>query len=281
MAVQPRAAPTEGRGLTVAKKPSQILNRSDYVAAPPATALPTKTYVFKEVDGVKVELDVHRPETADVQPVVVWIHGGALLMGNRKGVPKNLLDLCRAEGYALVSIDYHLAPQVKVPQIIEDPKDAFAWIREKGAELADLDPKKLVVAGGSAGGYLSLTTGVVVEPRPAALVAYWGYGDVDGDWYTKPSEHYRKAVPIYSREEALRGLAEGVVTGPADKAQGEARQRYYHFTCARTGSGRSRSRASSRSRSGRNSIPSVRAGRHGGLAPHDARPRHGGHRRPL
>ncbi len=195
----------------------------------PQAALSKKTHYFKEAEGVKVELDVHRPDTAEVLPVVVWIHGGALLMGNRSGVPGRLLELCRKEGFALVSIDYRLAPQVKLPGIIEDVKDALRWVREKGPEAARLDPKRIVVTGGSAGGYLTLMTGTAVEPRPTALVAYWGYGDVDGDWYTKPSEHYRKTVPLYTREDALRGFVDSIVTGPADKAQAEARQRYYHY----------------------------------------------------
>ncbi len=195
----------------------------------PQGALPKKSYVFKEAGGVRIELDVHRADTADVLPVVVWIHGGALLMGGRNGVPRNLLDLCRDEGYALVSIDYRLAPQVKVPDIIEDVKEAFRWVRGRGAEIAHLDPHRIVVAGGSAGGYLTLMTGIAVDPKPLALVAYWGYGDVDGDWYTKPSEHYRKTVPLYSREQALQGLKDEVVTAPPDPAQGEARSRYYHY----------------------------------------------------
>jgi acetyl esterase/lipase len=192
-------------------------------------AIPKKSHVFKEAGGVKVELDVYRPDTVEVLPVVVWIHGGALLMGNRNGVPRNLLDLCRDEGFALVSIDYRLAPQVKIPEIIEDVKEAFRWIRGKGVETSHLDPGRIVVAGGSAGGYLTLMTGIVVDPRPVALVAYYGYGDVDGDWYTKPSEHYRKTVPLYTREQALEGLSDQVVTGPPDKTQGEARSRYYHY----------------------------------------------------
>lgn len=194
-----------------------------------AQPLQKRTHVYKETAGVKVELDVHRPESPEVLPVVVWIHGGALLMGSRAGVPQNLSQLCREEKFALVSIDYRLAPQAKLPEIIEDLKDAFAWIRGKGAELERLDPKKVVVTGGSAGGYLTLMAGVAVEPRPTALVAYWGYGDVDGDWYAKPSEFYRKSKPLYTREEALGGLADRVVTAPPDKAQAEARQRYYLF----------------------------------------------------
>jgi len=195
----------------------------------PEAPLPKKSYVFKDAGGVKIELDVHRYDSVEPRPVLVWIHGGALLMGNRNGLPRDLLDLCRAEKYALVSIDYRLAPQVKVPDIIEDVRDAFRWIREKGPELAHLDPKKIVVSGGSAGGYLTLMTGIAVEPRPAALVAFWGYGDVDGDWLTKPSEFYRTSKPLYEREPTLKDLAPDVVTGPADKAQAEARSRYYLY----------------------------------------------------
>jgi len=197
--------------------------------AAPQAPLVKKSYVYKEVGGVNVELDVHRDEGSEPRPVLVWIHGGALIMGNRNGLPRDLLDLCRSEGFALVSIDYRLAPQAKLPEIIEDVQDAFRWIRGKGAELAHLDSKKLVVSGGSAGGYLTLMTGFCVEPRPTALVAYWGYGDVDGDWYTKPSEFYRTSKPLYDRDETLKALAPEVVTGPADKTQADARSHYYLY----------------------------------------------------
>src|SRR5205809_6328275 len=79
-----------------------------------------KTYTFKTVDGVAIQADVHRAADDKIRPVVVWLHGGALIMGSRTAVPKNLLDLCRAEGYALVSFDYRLAPETKPPRIIED-----------------------------------------------------------------------------------------------------------------------------------------------------------------
>src|SRR5262245_40881757 len=159
-----------------------------------------KSYVYKEVGGLKIELDVHRDEGTELRPVLFWIHGGALIMGSRTGLPRDLLGLCRDAKLALVSIDYRLAPPGKLPDIISDVRDALAGGREKGGELAHLDPKKLVVAGGSAGGYLTLMSGLM-EPRPLALVAYWGYGDVDGDWYTKPSDFYRKTKPIVEAQE--------------------------------------------------------------------------------
>jgi acetyl esterase/lipase len=187
-----------------------------------------QTYTFKTVGDLKIEADVYRTHDATVRPVVVWIHGGALIMGNRKGVPQNLLDLCRDEGYALVSIDYRLAPEVKLPEIIADVEDAFRWLRGAGAKECHLDPDRLIVSGGSAGGYLTLMTGVVVKPRPTALVAYWGYGDVDGDWYTKPSEFYRKQ-PLVTKEDAHAGVGGKIVTGCEDGIDFKARGRYYLY----------------------------------------------------
>ncbi len=58
----------------------------------PQAPMPRKTHVCKDAGGVPVRLDVHRAADDVVRPVVVWIHGGALIMGSRAGVPKNLLD---------------------------------------------------------------------------------------------------------------------------------------------------------------------------------------------
>jgi acetyl esterase/lipase len=189
-------------------------------------SLTKKTHVYKTVGDTKIYADVYRPNDTRVRPVVVWIHGGALIMGSRSGVPGQLLDLCKNEGYALVSLDYRLAPEVKLPEIIDDIKDAFRWLRDKGPELLAIDPDKMVVTGGSAGGYLTMMTGICVTPRPKALVAYWGYGDVDGDWYTKPSEFYRKQ-PLVSKEEAYKAIGGAVLTG-ADGA-GRGRGKFYLY----------------------------------------------------
>jgi acetyl esterase/lipase len=200
--------------------------------APCATAgeaLVKRTYTYKTIGSVPVRADVYRPDNAKVRPVVVWLHGGALIVGSRADVPNDLLALCRAEGYALVSFDYRLAPEVKLPAILDDLRDAFRWLREQGPKLFHVDPGRLAVAGGSAGGYLTLMAGVCVRPRPRALVAYWGYGDVDGAWYTQPSAFYRK-LPLVSKEEAGRVVGGKVLTGTeGGTATQKARGRFYLY----------------------------------------------------
>jgi pimeloyl-ACP methyl ester carboxylesterase len=188
-----------------------------------------RTYTYKTVGDVKVQADVYRPDDTQVRPVLVWLHGGALIVGSRTAVPKDLLELCRAEGYALASLDYRLAPEVKLPAIIEDLRDAFRWLHEQGPKLFHADPERVAVAGGSAGGYLTLMAGLTARPRPRALVAYWGYGDVDGDWYTQPSAFYRKQ-PLVSKEEADRAVGGKVLTGTeGSTAAQRARGRFYLY----------------------------------------------------
>ena len=188
------------------------------------------THTYKTVGPTKIQADVYRSASKEARPVLVWIHGGALIVGSRQSVPKNLLDLARKEDYVLVSIDYRLAPEAKLPAIADDVADALRWIRKEGPKLFRANPDKMVISGGSAGGYLTLLAGTRVEPRPRGLVAYWGYGDVDGDWYTKPSDWYRTKVPLASRDEALKAISSAVLTEtPPGAPEGKTRGRLYHY----------------------------------------------------
>lgn len=164
-----------------------------------------KTYTFKTFPSStnQLQADVHRAPGDGVRPVIVLIHGGALMMGSRQMTPRpgSLLEPLLNEGYVVVSIDYRLAPQVKLPAIIEDVRDACSWVRRRGPELFQIDPNELFVMGQSAGGYLTMMSGFSVQPRPRALVSFWGYGDIAGKWYSQPDAFYRQQ-PLVTKAEA-------------------------------------------------------------------------------
>ena len=88
-----------------------------------------------------------------------------------------------------------------------DIEDAFRWIRKEGPQLFAGRPERIAVVGGSAGGYLTLTAGFRVKPRPAALVSLWGYGDLVGPWYSEPSPHPRHHTIKLSRDEAYQQVS--------------------------------------------------------------------------
>lgn len=165
-----------------------------------------KTYTYKTVGDLPIRADVYRLPGDQVRPVIVWIHGGGLITGGRGGPALEQRQRYLDAGYVIVSIDYRLAPETKLPSIVEDVRDAIQWVRAKGPELLRIDPRRVAVIGHSAGGYLTLMAGFIVEPRPQALIAFYGYGDVDGDWYAKPHAIYRKTRPLFTKEEAYMAI---------------------------------------------------------------------------
>ncbi len=190
------------------------------------------TYTYKTVGNLDIKADVFRPEDNSLRPVLMWIHGGALIRGYRMDVNPRIKTEFLNAGYAIVSIDYRLAPETKLPQIIEDLRDAYTWLHDKGPRLFRVDTSRIAVAGDSAGGYLTLMTGFCVKPRPAALVALWGYGDITGDWYTKPSAFYRSHYPPIPKDDAWK-----TVSGPAltNREFSDKGSRRFYLYCRQQG----------------------------------------------
>lgn len=160
---------------------------------------PPQTHVFKTLTNCEVKADVHgaRPAAAP-RPVVIWLHGGALIGGCRTGIDAALRDLMLAAGMIVVAADYRLAPETKLPQIVEDVRDAHDWVRRDGPALFAADPDRIAIIGDSAGGYLALIAASRrgLAPRPRAVVSLYGYGDIAGDWYARPDPFYCRQPPV-------------------------------------------------------------------------------------
>ena len=137
------------------------------VVVPPAQAqmgiraLPDLEYA--KVGGKSMMLDLYLPEKpAGRVPVIVWVHGGGWMAGDRKNPPG--LDLVR-RGYALASIEYRLSQEAIFPAQMYDLKGAIRWLRAH-ADQYGLDPDHFGAWGHSAGGHLVAmlgTTGGVKE----------------------------------------------------------------------------------------------------------------------
>lgn len=175
------------------------------------------TYTYKKIGDLEIKADVYRYDDQRVRPVVAWLHGGALINGHRESVPRWLADACKKRGYILVSFDYRLAPETQLPEIIRDLEDALIWLKEKGPELFHVDPSRVAVAGGSAGGYLTLVTGFRAKPRPVALVSLWGYGDLVGPWYSQPSPHARHHAKKLDSQDAWKQVSGPPISDSRDR----------------------------------------------------------------
>ncbi|HLH28535.1 MAG TPA: alpha/beta hydrolase, partial [Acidimicrobiales bacterium] len=102
------------------------------------------------------KLDVVRRRSAAPEgaPVLIYVHGGAWVIGNKReqGIP--LMHELVERGWVCVSINYRLSPRATWPAHVVDCKRAVAWVREHIAEYGG-DPGFVAIAGGSAGGHLA------------------------------------------------------------------------------------------------------------------------------
>lgn len=102
------------------------------------------------------KLDIYLPEGGEGPfPVIVAIHGGAFMGGDKSDVQVRPMLAGLARGYAVVSVNYRLSWEAIFPALVHDVKTAVRWIRAN-ADHYGFNPHKLAAWGGSAGGYLTL-----------------------------------------------------------------------------------------------------------------------------
>lgn len=109
-------------------------------------------YAGNAIEPAKQALDVYRQEKASKAPVLVFLHGGAWVRGDRKQYPF-LANRFAREGYVVAVPSYRLSPRYAHPAHIEDAAAAVAWIFQNIAKHGG-DPRRIVIAGHSAGGHL-------------------------------------------------------------------------------------------------------------------------------
>lgn len=141
-------------------------------------------------------LDVYRPRDAGGRPapgapVLLQIHGGGWVIGDKgqQGLPL-MLELA-ADGWVCVAANYRLSPRATWPEHLVDAKRALAWVREHIAEYGG-DPDLVCITGGSAGGHLAAMVALTAndpayqegfEPADtsvAACIPFYGVYDFPG-----------------------------------------------------------------------------------------------------
>ncbi|REB08056.1 alpha/beta hydrolase [Sporosarcina sp. BI001-red] len=153
-----------------------------------------ETFVYKHVNGCAIQGVLH--ETALEQaPLLIYIHGGGLIWGTRNDMNREQIRLYNEAGFNVFSVDYRLAPESRLSEIRDDLKDLLAWIKTEAHAQFDFNRERVAVIGSSAGGYLALLSGTF-EVKPDAIVSFYGYGQVTGDWYQQPSPHFTSMTMV-------------------------------------------------------------------------------------
>lgn len=117
---------------------------------------------YSNPDDEHLQLNLARPKTGDGPfPTVLCIHGGGFRAGKRESYDALCVKLAE-RGYVAVTMTYRLAPKHKFPAAVHDTKAAVRWLRANAATYK-INPDKIGVTGGSAGGHLAQFLGVTAN----------------------------------------------------------------------------------------------------------------------
>lgn len=137
--------------------------RATYPAATlPADDLPSgllaeENLVYAEASGQSLALDLYRPAAGGPHPAVLVVHGGGWDSGERT-MERPLAKRLAAQGFVAAPVSYRLGEAGRFPAALHDLKAAVRWLRAHAAEHG-IDPARIAVLGGSAGGQLAALLG--------------------------------------------------------------------------------------------------------------------------
>jgi acetyl esterase/lipase len=208
-------------------KAAHLVGLVDLVDTNPPVPASLNTYkdiVYKTINNDTLKLDIYQPKNLiNSHPVLIFIHGGGWRKGKKEDYLLYLISFAQ-KGYITATISYRLVPRAHYPAAVEDVKCAVRWIRTHANDYL-IDPNKIAVIGGSAGGHLAMMIGYSsdvsefdgecgadsVSSRVQAVVNLYGPADLTTEYarthkttlsffgqpYDLMSERYVRASPAW------------------------------------------------------------------------------------
>lgn len=120
----------------------------------------------------EVRVKIYEPnEKIEVLPGVIYIHGGGYIVGSADMNDRTCQELVLEIGCVIVSVDYRLAPEQPFPAPLEDCYAALKWFSENANEIG-VEPNRIAVTGGSAGGGLTAALSLLARDRKGPSIAF-------------------------------------------------------------------------------------------------------------
>ncbi len=144
----------------------------------PSAMVPGVTSADTMIPGPAGQLPVriYTPSGTGPFPVIVYYHGGGWVIADKEVYDGGARGLAKEAKAVVVSVDYRRAPEAKFPAAWDDALATYKWAQTNAASIKG-DPKRMALAGESAGGNLAVSTAVAVRdaglPMPKHVLAVY------------------------------------------------------------------------------------------------------------
>lgn len=112
---------------------------------------------YKSLGYRELTLDIYSKELLNPLPMVVMVHGGGWLSGDKVNLEAMGFELAE-KGYVVASVEYRLSPEAQYPAGVRDVKDAISWLRDHATDF-QIDTSRVAILGTSAGGQVATLAG--------------------------------------------------------------------------------------------------------------------------
>jgi acetyl esterase/lipase len=195
------------------------------IEVPPNPNVTSQDRVIPGPDGQPdISVRIYRPAAAaGTLPGIYFIHGGGMVLGDVEGEDATATSICDQVGAVVVSVEYRLAPEHPHPAPVEDCYAGLAWTARHADELG-IDPARLALYGGSAGGGLVIATALLARDRgfPALRFQMPIYPMID-DRNETGSSHEISDIGIWDRAANIEAWQWYLGDGKADQYAAPAR----------------------------------------------------------
>lgn len=164
----------------------------------PAPQVDTTGQEIPTTGGKTIHARIYTPKSgAGPFPVIVYFHGGGWVIADLDTYDASAKGLAEQVGAVVVSVAYRLAPENKFPAAHEDAFAAYEWVLKNAASLKG-DPKKVAVAGESAGGNLAANVSIMARDKQVTLPVHQllVYPVANNDMMNASYTQYAMAKPL-------------------------------------------------------------------------------------
>lgn len=185
----------------------------------PTALVPGVSSVDREIAGASGNIlaRIYTPDGVGPFPVIVYFHGGGWVIASKEVYDGGARGLAKQAQAIVISSDYRLAPEAKFPAAWDDALAAYKWASINAASIKG-DPKRLALAGESAGGNLAIATAIAVRDAglqtPSHVLAVYPVGQT-GDLNTKSYVDSATAKPL--NKAMIEWFVDKLLAKPADK----------------------------------------------------------------